>query len=206
MSTLFSVKGKTRDGVVIELTAYDQNKEGVKGVPAKLKVGIDPSLPCTLYFNTTATGIVIAELRGPVPKVDEMGKPILKVVDNRERYDFVSYKNGDQKDVWVEAPLGSFSVQEGKESGNKYIMGKMYKQHTHLDMARLLYAMRNPTDALPKEKAIEELNKIQSDRSNTFLVNVFPNKDSYSAPGAGKLFGQDLTVPAPRQSATPSPS
>ncbi|MEG1346712.1 MAG: hypothetical protein RSD49_01565 [Hafnia sp.] len=210
MSTLFSMKGKTRDGVKIELTAYDKNKPDVKGVPAKIKIGIDPSIPCTLYFNTTASGAVIAELRGPIPRVDDNGKPILKIVDNREMYDFVSYTNKEtNRTVWAEAPLGSFSVQEGRESKNKYIMGKMYLSHTHLEMARLLYAIRHPTENDPKQDSIDALNKIQSDRSNTYLVNIFPSQDSYSALNASKLFATELassTSPRPQQSSSPSPA
>lgn len=211
MSVLFEFKGKTRDDVTVELIAFESNKDGVKGVPVKLKVGMDPSIPCTLYFNTSGQGKVFAELRGPIPKVDESGKPILNLKDGRELYDFVTYKNPSTgKDTWVDAPLGSFSVMESKEKGSKYVMGKLYVTHVHLDMARLLYAIKNPSSDQTKEKSIAELNAIQSDRNNTYLVNMFPangnTPQDVSVKNASKLFNDEITGPKKRAAQSQSPT
>lgn len=208
MSALFALKGKTRDDVNIEVLGYEPNKQGVKGIPVKLRIGVDPSMPCTLYFNTLPTGKVIAELRGPIPRTDENGKPILTIKDGREYYDFVSYQNEAGKTIWAEAPLGSFSVMTSKEKGSKYIMGKMYVSHVYLEMAQLLYAIKHPTTKMPKEQAIEQLNAVQQRRENAFLVNVFPSKGSISPERSveqlTKLFNEEIT--APSKSSTPAPS
>lgn len=207
MSTLFALNGKTRDEVKIEILGYEPNKQGVKGIPVKLRIGVDPSMPCTLYFNTLPTGKVIAELRGPIPRTHDDGRPILTIKDGREYYDFVSYQNEAGKTVWAEAPLGSFSVMTSKEKGTKYIMGKMYVSHVHLDMARLLHAIKHPT-TMPKEQAIEQLNAIQQKRENAFLVNVFPSKGNVpperSVEHLTKLFNEEITAPSKAPSPAPS--
>ncbi|MDU8350364.1 hypothetical protein RYA05_00475 [Pseudomonas syringae pv. actinidiae] len=195
---IFSIQGSTKDKVKYELAVFEATKEGVKGLPATLSVGMQPSRPCTLYFNKTDKG-VLAELRGPIPKLQPDGAPILNVKEGREYYEFETYKD-KEKERWIEAPLGTFGIRAGATSGKNYVMGKMYHHELLMPMARLLYAIRNSDnnfdpqqpDKPLKSDHISALNDLQSDRNASHLVNLFPT-NGFAASKASKLFEAELS-------------
>lgn len=174
MGIIYAIKGRSNDDMDFQFATFDkdQNRQDKKGFPAKLTIGPDPSRMCTVYYNETASG-VIANLYGPIPKRGEDGRPILKIVDGQERYDWMTYTDKETgRDVWVEAPLGTFSAREGKKSGNNYIFAKIYHDELLVPMAQLSYLIRHSPEK--KEEAIRELNALQSEHGNSILLNMFP--------------------------------
>lgn len=209
MAIIFSLKGASADKVQFELAVFEATKEGVKGLPASLKVGIQLSRPCTVYFNKTDKG-VLAEVRGPIPKLNPDGTPMLRVHEGREQYVFESYKV-EGKERWIEAPLGTFGTRAGALSGKQYVMGKLYHQELLMPMARLLYAIRNSTnevnpqnpDQSTKADHIKALNDLQADRNSSFIVNMFP-ANAIAAHKASKIFESELTYTERAKPAEPS--
>jgi hypothetical protein len=173
MGIIYAIKGRSKDGVDIQLATFDNNKEGAKGFSGKLTIGQDPSRMCTVYYNETADGSVIGNIYGPIPKKDESGKPILNIVDGQERYDWMTYTDRQSgKERWVEAPLGTIGVKQGKESGANYIFAKLYHEEALLPMARLKYEISNVPET--KDEALVNLNKLQSEHGNSMLLSLFP--------------------------------
>jgi hypothetical protein len=173
MGIIYAIKGRSADGVDIQLATFDNAKQGAKGFPAKLTIGEDVGRMCTVYYNETRDGDVIGNLYGPIPKKDEGGRPITSIVDGQERYEWMTYKDPEtQKDRWVEAPLGTISVKQGNKSGQNYIFTKLYHEEALVPMARLSYEIKNIPEG--KEQAIESLNKLQREEGMSMLLSLFP--------------------------------
>ncbi|MFK4132444.1 hypothetical protein ACI2KR_09210 [Pseudomonas luteola] len=208
MKIIFALQGRTADGVDFKFAAFEPKKEGAPSVPARLTIGTNPSMPCTVFFNDTSKG-VLAEIRGFIPKLDEQKNPILKIENAQELYDFETY-SVDGKERWVETSLGTLGVRQAQSSGNNYVMAKFYHQELAFPIARLLYDIRNiPTR---KDEAIEKLNAIQNNHDNSFLVNMFP-QSSLAAKKVSEVFKAEIpfnekpqTTSRKRESSSPSPS
>ena len=207
MAIIYAINAKSNDNLDVQFAVFTKyaGNEDKKGFPAKLTMGTDPGRMCTVYYNELADGSVLANVSGPVPKKDEAGRPIIKLVEGKERYEWETYINKTTgKEQWVDAPLATFGVKIGEKSGKPYIFSKVFFEETLLPMARLKYLIANDPDG--KAQAITDLNTIQSKHGNSLLLNFFPSS-AIAAKKMSEVFKHEFDYnepPSRRTQATPS--